>query len=203
MPIHKLPGFNPLSPYSSGGNSGTTQTKRTDDARLEYQKVNNPTYVYNRTDDYQNKITGKIQDILHGNKSISFKKLLKTNSDIAAIYNRLSDEGKKLVEFVISQDDKKGNVTERELRNLYRLMDMSGGNADMSFYDGDITDGTGRVMIEDLAKQMSVAQENLKIAHHNTKTTKELEAEKKQAQQRRSELENSGFKKEMHIDIQC
>ena len=139
------------------------------------QCVSNPTYVFNPKCDYQNKITEKIQDILHGKKSISFENLLKRNSDIATIYNGLSSEGKNLVEFVISQDDKKGNVTERELRNLYRLMDMNGGHVNMSFYDGDITDGSGRVMIEDLAKDTTGnAKNNLRRAHLQTKTTKEL-----------------------------
>lgn len=160
-------GFNGFPSFAGGTNR--TKAPKTD-ARLEYhQKVSNPTSAYNH------KITGKIQDILQGEMSISFKNLLMRNSDIATIYNRLSDEGKKLVEFVISLDGEKDDVTERELRNLYRLMDMNGGNVDSSFYDGNITVGSGRVMIEDLARDTTgIAKENLRSAHHQTKTTKEL-----------------------------
>ncbi|MBR1424995.1 hypothetical protein IJ579_05485 [bacterium] len=198
MSISRLPGFNSELPYGKGDTNGTKKTNQ----KLQYQALDDPGYTYHGArDNYQREITSKIQDILHGNESISFNELLQTNSDIANIYNRLSDKGKKLVEFVIGLDDDKGNVTERELRNLYRLMDMDGGNADGSFLDNDITDGTGRRMIEDLAQNMPVALEKLRTAHNATKITKELEAEEKE--QRKNESELLGFNKGIHIDFSC
>lgn len=151
--------------------------KKMEETEPRKSTVSYSEYTDNPSLGYQTHITSKIQEILNGKESITFDDLLANHSTIKEIYNSLADgsKEKQLFEYAISLDDGKSNVTEKELRNLYRLLDMSGGNLATSTYDGDIDGLSARQMLKDLARNFEEAQHKIQVAHTQTLTTKDME----------------------------